>query len=304
MTKVSELLHVGHTLEAACGLFKLSRSTWYRHENAPEAFSVEKTALLNAPGLTIVKVLGPDDQGILDHIRSLLSQHPYWGYRRVHANLKCRKGLKVNRKRVYRLMKENELLGHAKRYKPQRTFRTKPVATRPNEIWGTDMTKFLIPSLGWIPLVIVLDWYTKRILGYAIGLRGDTTLWLQALDQACLAAFPVLGPRDQGVKLVSDNGSQPTSRRYLNDCKSLGIEQIFTSYDNPKGNADTERVIRTLKEEAIWPYEFATLEEAKEKIDQAIAFYNQHYCHSTLGYLSPMEFLQAYLVNHPEQKAA
>ena len=76
-------------------------------------------------------------------------------------------------------------------------------------------------------------------------------------------------------------------------CKQLGIQQIFTTYDNPKGNADTERVIRTIKEEAIWPYEFEAFEEARERIDWAIKFYNEEYCHSALNYLSPMEFLKA-----------
>jgi transposase InsO family protein len=56
------------------------------------------------------------------------------------------------------------------------------------------------------------------------------------------------------LSLVSDNGSQPSSERFMKDCSILGIKQIFASYDNPKGNADTERVIRTIKEDLIWPY--------------------------------------------------
>ena len=67
------------------------------------------------------------------------------------------------------------------------------------------------------------------------------------------------GVRCRGLKLISDNGSQPTATSFMRDMATLGIEQIFTSYDNPKGNADTERVIRTIKEEVIWLNEFATL---------------------------------------------
>lgn len=67
----------------------------------------------------------------------------------------------------------------------------------------------------------------------------------------------------------------------------LGIEQIFTSYDNPKGNADNERVIRTIKEELIWLNEFRSLEEARAKIEYWIRnYYNRVYVHSSLGYLS------------------
>ncbi|MDI6807712.1 MAG: integrase core domain-containing protein [Candidatus Eisenbacteria bacterium] len=79
------------------------------------------------------------------------------------------------------------------------------------------------------------------------------------------------------------------------ECQVLGIEQIFTTYDNPKENADTERLIRTVKEEAIWPYEFRTLEEAKETSEAGLKFYNNEYCHSALGYKIPTEFLAVYL---------
>ncbi|MFN3466763.1 MAG: integrase core domain-containing protein [Candidatus Brocadiales bacterium] len=73
--------------------------------------------------------------------------------------------------------------------------------------------------------------------------------------------------------------------------KTLEIGQIFASYDNPKGNADTERVIRTIKEEVIWPNEFRGLEESKELIARWIEQdYNKLYVHSTLGYRSPEEF--------------
>lgn len=240
---------------------------------------------------------------ILDAIGSLVRQHPFWGYRRVRAHLKHRQGYTINRKRVYRLMKEAGLLEKVKHYKPERPWRKKPHALKPNQYWGTDMTKFLVQDLGWVSLVIVEDWYHKPVLGYSIGLRGDTTLWLKALDEAAQTAFPGVGS-GQGVNLISDNGSQPTSRRYRTACQALRINQIFITYDNPKGNAETERLIRTLKEEAIWPYEFRTLEEAKNKITETIRFYNEHYCHSALGYKSPMEFLRDYLEAQVTKNAA
>ena len=86
------------------------------------------------------------------------------------------------------------------------------------------------------------------------------------------------GVRGSGLKLISDNGSQPTSTSFMKEMKVLGIEQIFTSYNNPKGNADTERVIRTIKEEVIWVNEFSSLEEAREKIGRWVEVdYNKVY---------------------------
>ena len=101
--------------------------------------------------------------------------------------------------------------------------------------------------------------------------------------------------RCRGLKLISDNGSQPTATSFMRDMATLGIELIFTSYDNPKGNADTERVIRTIKEEVIWLNEFGTFEEAKERLSRWIQEdYNKLYVHSKLGYMSPEEFEAKY----------
>jgi transposase InsO family protein len=148
-------------------------------------------------------------------------------------------------------MKENDLLATQTVHKAKRKADgRKPKADKPRQYWGIDMTKFMIPTLGWVYLVLVLDWYTKKIVGHKVSLRGRTVEWREALDEALQAEFPE-GVRGRGLKLISDNGSQPTSTAFMKDMSVLGIEQIFTSYDNPKGNADTERVMRTIKEELI-----------------------------------------------------
>jgi len=230
------------------------------------------------------------DEALLKRIRVICGDHPFWGYRRVWAWLRFREHYQVNKKRIYRLMRQADLLVK-KRPKPaKRTPRSKPKATRPKQYWGIDMTKFLVESVGWVYLVIVLDWYTKKIVGYDISLRSRRQEWEAALDRALQAEFPD-GVRGQGLRLVSDNGSQVTSTGFIKSMALLDIDQIFTSYNNPKGNAETERMIRTIKEEVIWLEEFASFSEAKEKIGPWIEQdYNQLYPHSALGYRSPVEF--------------
>ncbi len=102
-----------------------------------------------------------EDQIILAQIESIKSDHPFWGYRRVWAYLKYRQRQNINKKRIYRITEEHNLL-----VKPNLRLRTKrdnqlnrgkPRASRPNEYWGTDMTKVMIPAFGWLYLVIVLD---------------------------------------------------------------------------------------------------------------------------------------------------
>jgi putative transposase len=198
--------------------------------------------------------------------------------------------LGVNRKRVRRLMRLHGLSVPLKRYKANRAeTRSKPQPTRRNEWWGTDMTKFYVQHVGWLYLVVVIDWYTKRALGRALGLRPTTDLWLTALHQAVEVACPA-GSRSQDVHMMSDNGSQPTSRRYETILETLGIEHVTTSYNNPKGNADTERFMRTFKEEVVWPNEFESLEEATPAVDDFFRFYNQDYPHSALMGMSPIDF--------------
>jgi putative transposase len=202
-------------------------------------------------------------------------------------------------------MKENELMASQTLHRAKRTpQRSKPKAERPRQYWGIDMTKFMIPALGWIYLVIVLDWYTKKVVGWDLSLRSRSGEWKQALEMGIQREFPQ-GVKERGLKLISDNGSQPTSVSFMRDIGTLGIEQIFTSYDNPKGNAETERMMRTIKEEFLWLHEFSSLEEAKRAIHHWIEVdYNELYVHSALGYLSPEEFEHLYLSQFSLREAA
>jgi len=93
----------------------------------------------------------------------------------------------------------------------------------------------------------------------------------------------------EDLYLVSDNGCQPLSISFKSACKVLGIKQVFTSFNNPRGNADTERVIRTLKED-FWLREWHFFDEAKRDIETAIRKYNTDYPHSVIGYRNPYEF--------------
>lgn len=119
-------------------------------------------------------------------------------------------GLDINRKHVYRLIKEHGLLVTANtRLKAKRTpTGTKPRPTQPNEWWGTDMTKVLVQNFDWVYIVFVVDWYSKKIAGYYMGTQCRAKHWLMALNMAANRQFPD-GIRGAGVNLMSDNGSQP-----------------------------------------------------------------------------------------------
>ena len=225
---------------------------------------------------------------VVEMIRQIKSEHPFWGYRRTWAYLHFVKGLEINKKRVLRLMRRYDLLvkpnQRIKAIRPPQ--RSKPKPDRPNQWWGIDMTKVKVGSFGWMYIVLVLDWYTKKIVGYYAGVQCTTRHWLEALDMGVNNQFKT-GARDQGLHLMSDNGCQPTAVSFMQSCRALGIDQAFTSYNNPKGNADTERLIRTLKEECLWLREWENLFELADELKNWTEYYNQSYLHSALGYRPP-----------------
>jgi putative transposase len=239
------------------------------------------------------------DAGLLPRIRALKAEHPFWGYRRIWAYLRFVEQLPVNKKRIWRLMREHRLLVPPNlRLKAKRTpFSRKPKPTQPNQWWGIEMTKVLVEGVGWVYIVIVLDWYTKVVVGYQAGLRCTAKQWLEALDTAVNRQFPH-GARGQGVSLMSDNGCQPTSLVFMQACANLEIHQAFTTYNNPKGNAETERFMRTLKEECLWLQEWTCPLALLRAITDWVAHYNEHYLHSALGYQSPQQFEREYLNRH------
>lgn len=275
---VQELKAIGYPVRLVCRVLQISVSSFYRQCSRHSTESP--------------KVDNPDDRWLLEQIKAIKLGRPAWGYRRVRALLKKRLGRPLNRKRVYRLMRSARLLVKAPSHKASRTpQKDKPRPTDKNQWWGTDMTKFYVQTVGWVYLVFMLDWFTKKIVGYQMGLRPNTIFWLQALYMAVQNECPA-GSRSYGLHLMSDNGSQPTSIRYENELITLGIDHVTTSYSNPKGNADTERVFRTFKEDAVWPNEFDSYDETRAAIDEWVRFYNSEYPHSSLGELSPIEFEQ------------
>ncbi len=232
---------------------------------------------------------------LAERMQQIKSEHPFWGYRRVWAHLKYIDGMEVNKKRVLRLMQKHELLVKPNmRLKAAHTAtRSKPKPDYPNQWWGIDMTKVMVDGFGWMYIVVVLDWYTKKIVGYYAGMRCRSEHWLEALDNAVNRQFPD-GVYGASLSLMSDNSSQPTSLAFMKACRQMDIKQAFTSYGNPKENADTERVFRTMKEELLWLKEWGSPFELVDALGTWIESYNRNYLHSALGYRTPVQAEEEY----------
>jgi transposase InsO family protein len=162
--------------------------------------------------------------------------------------------------------------------------------TRPNAVWGADIT-YLRTQQGWLYLAVVLDLFSRQVVGWALQPYLTTELATEALNKA----FKLRKP-EQGIIHHSDRGCQYTSGLYQQALSHLGMLSSMSRAGNCYDNAVVERFFRSLKSECTSHYLFETRGQAKQVvIDYILMFYNSNRLHSYLGYQSPMQYEQAYL---------
>jgi putative transposase len=245
-----------------------------------------------------------EDARIAAEIQQMFQEHrQVYGSPRIHAVLRER-GMRCGRKRVVRLMQTLGLSAlPKKRRKPQSTksdpnARFAPnrlnrdfSASSPNTKWVTDCT--MIPTQeGWLYLAVVLDLYSRRVVGWAMGSTEDEELVTLALRMALArrnpqsACFPLLHH--------SDRGSEYTSLGYQACLKQEGIEVSMSRTGDCYDNAAMESFFAPLKKECVHRQQFQNRRRAREAIFEYLeCFYNPVRLHSTLGYTSPRDFEEA-----------
>ena len=238
-----------------------------------------------------------DDMVLLAHIRSQFStSNETYGAPRMHVELK-EDGLDIGRHRVARLMRDNGLKALQKRRYKKTTDSCHggPVAANlldqdfacdgPDQKWGADIS-YIWTAEGWLYLAIVLDFYSRRIVGWATSDRLRKDLALNALRQAIVMRVP-----EPGLIHHSDRGSQYCSYEYRNLLVARHIHASMSGKGNCYDNAMVETVFKTIKSEMIWRTSFQTRRQATNAIGRYIdGFYNPRRRHSALGYKSPITF--------------
>jgi putative transposase len=219
-----------------------------------------------------------------------------YGYRNVHKDL-AEAGLTVNRKRVARLMSLYKLYGvgmvkKRPKHKSGRPHHAHPnhlkqcfIATRPNALWVTDIT-YIRTYEGWLYLAVILDLFSRKVIGWSMSHRMTRQLALNAFEMA-------VSRRDMPSEVIlhSDQGSQFASFDWQRALKKHNVIPSMSRRGNCYDNAVVESFFKTLKKECVRKYIFKTREEAKRKIFEYIEmFYNSKRRHSYLNYLSPNNF--------------
>jgi len=238
-----------------------------------------------------------EDGELTKHITSIYHQHQgRYGSPRIHVQLRD-EGIGVGYKRVVRLMKQT---GLAARHRTHRvvTTRADPNATpadnvldrdfeaeEPDQKWVCDVT-YIGTAVGWLYLAAVLDLSSRRVVGWAMAAKQDEALVHQALVMAVTHRRP-----QAGLLHHSDRGCQYTSQAYQSYLQELDIRVSMSRKGNCWDNAVMERFFGTLKRECTAQMYFATHQDARTALFEYIeAYYNRVRKHSTLGYLSPVQF--------------
>lgn len=248
-----------------------------------------------------------ENRKLLEHIKEAYKQsNGVYGHRNIHRDLKER-GIHVNKKRVARLMSDAKLYGAG-------TYKRKPKSTvglvhkahpnhlsqcfitdKPNDRWVSDIT-YIKTGEGWLFLAVIIDLFSRKVIGHATGHRQTTPLVLNALHMAASRL-------NKGSKVIlhSDQGSQYSSYDYVQLTKKHNIVLSMSRRGNCYDNAVAESFFKTLKKELVKKQIFKTRADAKSKIFEYIQmFYNAKRRHSYLGYISPNEFEKRYNIKSLE----
>jgi putative transposase len=240
-----------------------------------------------------------EDAVLTEQIKTIYAQsRQTYGAPRVHAELVAQ-GVGCGRQRVARLMRAAQIVGCHRRRHPTTTVREPAapvapdrverqfVAVAPNVLWSADIT--YVPTwAGFLYLAVVLDVFSRRIIGWAMADHLRTELVLSAVDMALWNRRPA-----PGVIHHSDHGCQYTSLAFGQRCQEVGIDRSMGSVGDCYDNAITESFFATLECELLDRHTFRNHAEARTAIfDYIEGFYNTHRRHSALGYLSPAAFEQ------------
>lgn len=221
---------------------------------------------------------------LAEPIKALIEEEPSFGYRTV-AGL-----LDMNKNTVQRIF---QLMGWQVR---KRSVGCRPriqalpsVTQAPDERWATDLCRIWGGRDGWLTLALVIDCYTRQLLGWHLSRSGKASTAAAALEQALITRFGTLGRVQTPFLLRSDNGLVFTSRDYTRLVRSYGLRQEFITPHCPQQNGMVERVIRTLKEQCAHRHRFETQQHASRVIGDWIQFYNHRRPHQALGMKTPAE---------------
>lgn len=262
------------------------------HVTRASLYSEQAETLTPNAGEPAVAAPHPDDDQVLTALRTLVTTHPTFGYRRLTVLLRSQLKRPINHKRVARLMRQHRWqVTHRARTARPRVQESTSQATASNQRWAMDVTHVACGRDGWGHLVAIIDCHDRAIVGYEFTRRGRAKEAERALEAACLARYGVARPKAGPMPVIrSDNGLIFQSRAFREACRFYRLEQEYITPYTPQQTGMIERFFRSLKEECVWQHMFGSFEEAASTIQKWIRWYNETRPHQALGYRSPTAY--------------
>lgn len=269
----------GHSIKTLCRVLGVSRSGFHAWVARPPSARAVSDAVL------------------LDRVSELhVASRRTYGSPRIYKDLRA-EGVRVGRKRIERLMRQAGISGTVKRRRGKTTVRVPGVRVAndlvkrdfspaaANQLWVSDIT-YLRTWEGWLYLAVVVDCYSRRVVGWALEDNLRAELVVDALEQALQRRQPT-----RGLVHHSDQGSQYVSLAFGQRCRLAGIEQSMGGRGSAYDNAVCESFFKTLKSELVDRQSWPTKAEIRTAVfDYIEGFYNRQRRHSSLDYLSPAEY--------------
>ena len=219
------------------------------------------------------------------------------GHRKVWARLRVRDGIRVGRKRVLRIMRENNLLSPFRGRRGSAALHDGRIYTdSPDEMWGTDGARVFTVDDGWAWVFTAVEHWNAECVGWHVCKYGTRYAALEPISQGVASIFGSVG-RDaaRGLSLRMDHGTQYLSDHFLNQLKYGGITPTFAFVEQPQTNGVAERFDRTLKDQAIHGRVFRNVEEVRAAVGAFIARYNREWRVEKNRFLSPLEIRQQWM---------
>lgn len=275
-------------IRRVCQAWGVPRSSFY----AAQAPAPESTMPAAAPGRR-----GPKptitDETLLAAIKRDLETSPWTGegHRKVWARLRVRDGIRVSRKRLLRLIRENALLSpHRARRRGEDSHKRQIITTAPNVMWAIDATQVTTVQHGKVWIFGVAEHWNAEFLGWHVTKFGTRFEATQALAMAVRQQFGHLSAdAARGLALRHDHGSNFMAEHFQKQARFWGISPSYAFVAEPETNGVIERLFRTLKEQAIHGRVFQTIDEVRDAVRNFAARYNAEWLIEKNDYLSPLD---------------
>ena len=281
---------LAYGVERVCAVWGLARSSFYLRRQASGGGKLP--ARRRGPKPTI------PEADLLAAIRADLAASPWQGegHRKVWARLRVRDGIRVARKRVLRIMRENTLLSpHRCRRRDARAHDGEIVTAAPNLMWGTDGVRVFTVADGWGWIFTAIEHWNAECVGWHVCKKGDRFAAAQPISMGLARLYgSTAAGTARGLSLRMDHGTQYLSEYFSKQIAYWGIRPSYAFVEQPQTNGVAERFNRTLKEQIIHGRIYRNLEELRDAVRVFVERYNAQWLVEKNRYLSPAQARQAW----------